>query len=296
MSPQKNLLAISFILCSVLFSYCQSSTTQFDPFLSQGKRSFPFMVFNPTDNSSGFKVSPITSNSTTGFNFETYDVMVNLKLNIFKKLYQNNNYQLAISGHIDNQFVFREENSSSLNGIRHTFLNADYFFYVHNDFVLNENNFLRVNFFHRSSHLGDDFLLLNNFDGDDGYWANDQSNYESIEVFYAFNTEKTGLYAGISYMVRTDSDRKNATLQQGGVFKNFRTNNNFLNRLFLGYDLRFLENNDYNLDINAGLGYAFKNNNSLRIEYYNGYLPYTRLEKDIKTSWLSLAFYYNLEL
>ena len=70
----------------------------------------------------------------------------------------------------------------------------------------------------------------------------------------------------------------------------------FLNRLFFGYDIRFLENNDYNLDFNGGIGYAFKNNNSLRLEYYNGYLPYSRLENEVKTSWISLAFYYNLEL
>jgi hypothetical protein len=223
---------------------------------------------------------------------------VNLKANIFKKIYSKDNYQLAISGHIDNQFVFRKEKSDTFNGVTHSLFNTDYFIYFHNDFVLGENNFLRINLYHRSSHLGDDFLLKNDYSRIENadYWSNDPANYETIEVLYAYNKKKIGLYAGASYIVRTDSDRKKTAFQTGGVFKNFETKSDFLNRIFIGYDLRFLENNDYNFDFNGGVGYAFKNNNSLRLEYYNGFLPYSRLENEVKTSWLSLAFYYNMEL
>ena len=294
----KNQFSIFFILFSVLIGFGQTNSTEFEPFLSQKNRSFPFLVFSPTDNSSAFKVSPLTAKNTSGFQFNSYKVLVNLKANVFKKIYSKNKYQLAISAHIDNQFVFREETSARFKGITHSLFNTDFFIYFHNDFVLNENNFLRVNLFHRSSHLGDDFLLKNEYTKitNPNYWANDPSNYETIEVLYAYNKEKIGLYAGVSYIVRTDSDRKKIAFQQGGVLKNFETESEFLNRLFFGYDIRFLENNDYNLDFNGGIGYAFKNNNSLRLEYYNGHLPYSRLEKEVKTSWLSLAFYYNLEL
>ena len=293
-------IQLSFLL--IIFCFCnsfgQSNSNPFEPFLSQKKRSFPFLVFSPTANSSAFKVSPITAKTAGGFQFNSYKVLVNLKANVFKKLYAKNNYQLAVSGHIDNQFVFREESSSRFNGITHSLFNTDYFIYLHNDFVLNENNFLRINLYHRSSHLGDDFLLKNEYTTitHPDYWANDPSNYETIEVLYAYNKEKLGLYGGISYIVRTDSDRKKLAFQTGAVFKNFESESKFWRRIFIGYDFRFLENNNFNADFNGGIGYAFKNNNSLRLEYYNGHLPYSRLERDVKTSWLSVAFYYNLEL
>ena len=294
----KNQLTLTTIIFSIFISFGQSKSNEFEPFTSQKKRSFPFLLFSPTDNSSAFKVSPLTAKNASGFQFNSYKVLVNLKANVFKKIYSKENYQLAISGQIDNQFVFREESSTRFNGITHSLFNTDFFIYFHNDFVLNENNFLRINLYHRSSHLGDDFLLKNDYTKitNPDYWANDPSNYEAMEVLYAFNKEKMGLYAGISYIVRTDSDRKRLAFQQGGVFKNFDSESDFLSRVFLGYDLRFLENNDFNFDFNGGIGYAFKNNNSLRLEYFNGYLPYSRLEKEVKTSWVSLAFYYNLEL
>ena len=291
-------LPFFFILFSFGMTFSQTKTNAFEPFLSQKKRSFPFLIFSPTDNSSAFKVSPITAKSAGGFQFNSYKVLVNLKANVFKKLYSKKNYQFAISGHIDNQFVFREESSARFSGVTHSLFNTDFFIYFHNDFVLNENNFLRINLYHRSSHLGDDFLLKNDYSrtANPDYWANDPSNFETLEVLYAFNKEKVALYGGISYIVRTDSDRKKLAFQTGGVFKNFDFENDFLNRIFLGYDVRFLENNNFNADFNGGIGYAFKNNNSLRLEYYNGHLPYSRLEKEVKTSWLSVAFYYNLEL
>ena len=294
----KSKLSLLLIIFCFFSSFGQTNSNEFEPFLSQKNRSFPFLLFSPTDNSSAFKVSPLTAKSASDFQFNSYKVLVNLKANVFKKIYSKDNYQLAISGHIDNQFVFREEKSDNFNGVTHSLFNTDYFIYFHNDFVLNENNFLRINLYHRSSHLGDDFLLKNDYTRTENsdYWSNDPANYETVEVLYAYNKEKIGLYAGASYIVRTDSDRKKLSFQTGGVFKNFETENEFLNRVFIGYDLRFLENNDYNLDFNGGIGYAFKNNNSLRLEYYNGYLPYSRLEKEVKTSWLSLAFYYNLEL
>ncbi|MFK8059740.1 MAG: DUF1207 domain-containing protein [Polaribacter sp.] len=294
----KNQLAIFFIIFSFVIAFSQTKKNEFEPFLSQEKRSFPFLLFSPTDNSSAFKVSPLTAKNASGFQFNSYKVLVNLKANVFKKIYANNTYQLAISGHIDNQFVFREEKTATFNGITHSLFNTDFFIYFHNDFVLNENNFLRINLYHRSSHLGDDFLLKNEYTKvtNPDYWSNDPSNYETVEALYAYNKEKIGFYTGISYIVRTDSNRKKLAFQTGLVLKNLEFENEFLSRFFLGYDVRFLENNSFNADFNGGIGYAFKNNNSLRLEYYNGHLPYSRLEKEVKTSWVSLAFYYNLEL
>lgn len=294
----KNQLLVIVLLFTTITSLSQTKTNEFEPFLSQKNRSFPFLLFSLTDNSSAFKASPITSKNVKGAAFNSYNVLVNLKANVFKKIYTKNNYQLAISGLIDNQFGFKEETSNRFNGITHSLLNTDYFIYLHNDFVLSENNFLRINLYHRSSHLGDDYLLKNDISRvtNPDYWAEDPANYESLEVLYAYNKKKIGLYAGVSYIIRTDSNRKKLSFQTGGVFKNFESESDFLKRVFIGYDIRFLENNNYNLDFNGGIGYAFKNNNSLRLEYYNGYLPYSRLENEVKTSWFSLAFYYNLEL
>ena len=298
MNFYKNL--ISFLLFLFCFSsnFGQNNNNKYEPFLSQKNRIFPFLLFSPTDNSSAFKVSPLTAKSAGGFQFNSYKVLVNLKANVFKKLYAKNNYQLAVSGHIDNQFVFREENSATFNGVTHSLFNTDYFIYLHNDFVLNKNNYLRINLYHRSSHLGDDFLLKNGYTTitNPDYWKVDSANYETIEVLYAYNQEKLGLYGGVSYIIRTNSNRKKLAFQTGGVFKNFESESEFLSRIFIGYDFRFLENNNFNADFNGGIGYAFKNNNSLRFEYYNGHLPYSRLENEVKTSWISLAFYYNLEL
>ena len=298
MNIYKNLLSFLLILFCFFSIFSQKNTNEFEPFLSLKKRSFPFLLFSPTDNSSAFKVSPIAAKTAGGFQFNSYKVLVNLKANVFKKLYAKKNYQLAVSGHIDNQFVFREEHSATFNGVTHSLFNTVYFIYLHNDFVLNENNYLRINLYHRSSHLGDDFLLKNGYTTitNPDYWKVDPANYETIEVLYAYNQEKLGLYGGVSYIVRTNSNRKKLAFQTGGVFKNFESESEFLSRIFIGYDFRFLENNNFNADFNGGIGYALKNNNSLRLEYYNGHLPYSRLENEVKTSWISLAFYYNLEL
>ncbi|WP_299048043.1 DUF1207 domain-containing protein [uncultured Polaribacter sp.] len=296
-TTKKTFLFYCFSVC-YFFCFAQKNNNIYEPFLSQKDRSFPFLVFSPTDNNSVFTIKPNLAKTASGFQFNSYKVLVNLKVNVFKKLYTKGNFQLAVSGLIDNQFVFREERSERFSGITHSLFNTDYFLYLHNDFVLNEHNFLRINLFHRSSHLGDDFLLKNEFTTitNPDYWANDPSNYETIEVLYAFNTKNIGVYTGVSYIIRTDSNRKKLTLQTGGVFKNFRSQSKFWQRVFIGYDVRFLENNNFNADFNGGIGYAFRNNNSLRLEYYNGHLPYSRLEREVKTSWVSLAYYYNLEL
>lgn len=296
-STKINLLFLSFFL-GLIFSFAQQKNNPFEPFLSKKDRSFPFLVFSPTDNNSAFTIKPNLAETASGFQYNSYRVLVNLKANVFKKLYSKGNFQLAVSGLIDNQFVFREESSARFNGVTHSLFNTDYFLYLHSDFVLNDNNFLRFNLYHRSSHLGDDFLLKNNITTitNPDYWAKDPSNYETLEVLYAFNSENIGLYGGISYIIRTNSNRKKLAFQTGGVFKNFNSGSAFWQRIFVGYDVRFLQNNNFNADFNGGIGYAFKNNNSLRLEYYNGFLPYSRLDGAIKTSWVSLAFYFNLEL
>lgn len=254
---------------------------------------FPVLSFDPFENFQFVSVSKLPKPSnTSGFAFSNYDYLIPFGLSFSANIIRKQNFQMIASSSIKVQFLFRNENSNLLNGIRKTHFNTDFFLRLHNIYEVSPHDKLRLTFFHRSTHLGDDYVILNNLPSTN-YWSADEGNYESIQLQYARTDKSTVVYGGVQYIVRGDTPREKIELQQGALISNF-IRGNAGSKIFMGYDLRLLENNDYFLDVLGGVGYKTGKRSHFRIEYFYGHIPFSRLERLIDTQWLALGFYINV--
>lgn len=159
--------------------------------------NFPTLVFSPTENYNYIAVNRVLSNpKMDGFSFDQYEYVVPFGVGLRKDILEKENYQLSIQGAINVQFIFRYEQSDILNGIRKTHFNTDFFVRLHNTFRINSTQKLRVTVFHRSTHLGDDYVVLNPFSSN-RYWSTDETNYEALQVQYAIQRTKLTAYGGV---------------------------------------------------------------------------------------------------
>jgi hypothetical protein len=134
---------------------------------------------------------------------------------------------------------------------------------------------LRIQLFHISSHLGDDYILRNQ-----NYEPNDKSvNYEQIDVIYLYNLKNAELYFGFGYVVTPNAFRKRLILE-AGIQSNISLNPKL--DLSVGSDLKLYEENNYSPDIHAGVGLTVKKKASPQISFlidlYSGHLPYSTLD------------------
>lgn len=252
---------------------------------------FPVLPFNPYENFHHVAFDIITTrNGQDRFDFGSYTHLVPFGMGIEKDIYRSSVYLLSASASINVQFLFRNEESQILNGIRKTHFNSDFFLRIHNTFRLSDKDKIRATLYHRSTHLGDDYILLNNV-GQRAYWTEDDSNYEALQLQYAREENKFVFYAGTQLILRPDTPRSRFEFHQGITLQNFGRDA-FVSRLFIGYDLRFLSNNDYNADLDVGFGYQMKWS-SIRINYFRGHIPFSRYERTITSSWIGLGIYVN---
>lgn len=253
---------------------------------------FPLLPFDPFENFQFVSFNRLPSADDNGFAFSNYDYLVPFGMSLQAKLITKNNYQLVGSASIKTQFLFRHENSALLNGIRKTHFNTDFFFRLHNVFHLSSSDHLRLTFFHRSTHLGDDYTILNRV-ASTNYWSMDEGNYESTQMQYAHTQRRWMLYGGIQYITRGDTPRERLEIQQGALLRNF-LKGAAGEKMFLGYDLRLLENNNYAADILYGIGYQVAKNSHIRVEYFRGHIPFSRQERLIDTWWIGIGYYLNV--
>jgi hypothetical protein len=138
----------------------------------------------------------------------------------------------------------------------------------------NGNNSIRLRLYHQSSHLGDEFLLLN-----PDHPTRINLSFEAVEFLYA--REWTGMrgYIGGEYMVRRDpSDLKPAMAHFGidgiGSRKFFTTG-----RFIAGVDFKSYEQHSWNIDTCVKFGLLFgppytgQRRFRLLAEWYRGYDP-----------------------
>jgi hypothetical protein len=254
---------------------------------------FPILPFNPYENFHYLAFNVLASPlSKDGFDFNDYQYLVPFGLGIEKDLLHRKGYLLSASASINVQFIFRNENSAVLDGIRKTHFNTDFLLRLHNTFLLSDSDKLRLTLFHRSTHLGDDFILLNGLDNTD-YWPSDESNYEALQVQYAKDKRQLMYYAGTQLVFRPGTPRKRLEFHHGLTISNFG-DHKLWSKLFLGYEIRLLENNQYNLDTDIGIGYLLGETSHVRINFYSGHLPFSRYERVIKNTWIGLGFYLNV--
>lgn len=218
---------------------------------------FPILHFNPYENFHFISFNKMkTPQLQDEFEFDDYEYLVPFGLGIQKDLYHKKNYLLSASTSINVQFIFRNEDSPVLQGIRKTLFNTDFFLRIHNTFRLTTTDKLRVTLYHRSTHLGDDYTLLNKINNVN-YWREDESNYEAIQVQYAKEKKSFLIYVGTQFGTRPNTPRKRIEFHQGTTLRNLFGNSS-LNKFFIGYDIKLLENNNYNIDTDIGIGYLLK--------------------------------------
>lgn len=256
--------------------------------------NFPEFVFSPTENYHSISYNSILDESREGhdgFSFNNYDYVVPFGLGLKRHFISKETFQLTGSVSVNTQFIFRNENSLIMQGVRNTHLNTDFYLRLHNTFLLTENHKIRATLFHRSSHLGDDYVLLNKVESN-GYWPTDETNYEALQVQYSYEKGGVLVYGGSILMLRA-TNRAPFEFQQGIVIKEF-LKGDILENFFIGYDLKLLENNNFNPSIDAGIGYKTGGVSHVRLNYFSGHIPFSRLESTTKSSWVGVGLYVNV--
>jgi hypothetical protein len=133
----------------------------------------------------------------------------------------------------------------------------------------------RLQLFHISSHLGDDYILRN----EDFSLNNKSVNYEQIDFTYLYGFKNSDLYIGLGQVITPNAFRKRF-MAQAGFQGSFPLQSQ--KDLSLGVDIKIYEENDFRPDFHAGTGITFKKRDryqlNLSIDFYYGSLPYSTLD------------------
>ncbi len=180
-------------------------------------------------------------------------------------------FDLALGAASYTQFEIMRFDQNTLRG---GLLNTDFKASGYLNISKNKQRF-RLQAFHISSHLGDDYILRNQ-----DYEPNDKSvNYEQIDFIYLYKLKKTDLYLGFGYVVTPNAFRKRIMLEFG-MQSNISLNPKL--DLSMGSDFKLYEENNYSPDIHAGIGITMKKNASPQLSFlldlFSGHLPYSTLD------------------
>ncbi len=148
--------------------------------------------------------------------------------------------------------------------------------------------------FHQSSHLGDEYLLGNDIN-------RINLSYESVSLSVSYDfTDWFRVYAGASYMFnREPSELKPRSTQYGIEFRSLRSFVNGLWKPLGGVDVKNWEENGWDSDISARVGFQLKNREKesrkihFMIEYFNGHSPNGQFYNEpLKYAGFGLHFYF----
>lgn len=175
-------------------------------------------------------------------------------------------------------------------------INADYFVgpYValrHGDF----STILRL--YHQSSHLGDEYILRDSFDGNQRV----NLSYEAVDLLLSYELPYGfRLYGGGAYLFDQEpADFKEWAAQYGFEFRSPKTWFGGAVRPVVAADFQHREENDWDLDLSLRAGFQFEDPGRfsqrllLMFEYYDGRSPNGQFYTDrIRYYGLGLHFYF----
>lgn len=143
----------------------------------------------------------------------------------------------------------------------------------------------RLQLFHVSSHLGDDYILRNN-----DFSPNDKSdNYEQVDVTYLYPLKNADLYAGLGYIITGNVFRERLMIQTG-TQASFALGKHV--DLRLGGDIKLYEENNFAPDTHFCSGVTIhadgRQQINISIDAFVGRLPYSTLNFG-RVSWLGLS-------
>jgi len=271
------------LFCSV-FSVKSNFDDDHKPWFSS-KKLFPTLVFNPMET----QVSGIIG-VTLPDDQLSYDLFCPVAIGFHKAIYSKGKYSLALNGLIHSQFGWREETLSAYSGYKRSLFNIDFIYGLDFTYRIKDDMFLRFSGAHRSTHLGDDYILLNEV-RPSGYWKNDPSNYEYADISLSHKYSIFTFYERIGFVTRLETVRKRLELQAGFQIDDLQKTH--WKWLVAGIDLRVLQATNFYPGINAGFGAKLGKKTKILATYYRGFVPYSRLDTTHKTSWLGLGLYFD---
>ncbi len=192
-----------------------------------------------------------------------------LKLKTFDILEYQKSIDFNLIGLVKSQFDVSEIDTRNNRG--GALINTD--FMIGAELVKNtKKGNIRLKYSHRSTHLGDEFLI------DNPFYLDNRLNlsYETIDVLAYRNMNQWGTYLGGSFIVRSEPSSLEKFQFQAGV--QFRGNQyRWFNPIF-GLDIKSWQASDWhpNVSFKAGVEYTgfFDRPLQLLFEYYDGKSPY----------------------
>ena len=172
-------------------------------------------------------------------------------------------------------------------------VNSDYIVGI--PFSYRARNFSAMSrLYHQSSHLGDEFLIVNRVE-------RVNLSYEAADVRLSYEvTDWLRLYGGGGYIVRGDpDDLKPWSTQMGVEFRSPKTFFDGALRPLAAVDVQYREQNDWNADVSARAGVQFEKlplfdrRIQLLLEYFNGYSPNGQFYRD-KIEYIGLGIHFYL--
>ena len=148
-----------------------------------------------------------------------------------------------------------------------------------------ENHKFRLQVFHVSSHLGDDYLIRNQV-----FVGNDKSvNYEQVDLIYLFSFARSDIYIGVGEVFSPNAYRKRFMLECG-----FQASIPLKPKLEVtfGSDVKLYDENDFNPNIHSAAGISLRQREHVQMNFsidsFYGSLPYSTLDFGI-VYWLGLS-------
>ena len=169
-------------------------------------------------------------------------------------------------------------------------LNSDYLAGLLLNIQHNEKNTTRIRMYHISTHNGDDYMIRNDIES----YTPNANNYEQLDVIHSYTHKKWRLYGGLGLNIRPETIRKRLCFELGFEFRQPLLKNM---DLFIGSDIKSMQQNGFTPGFKNAVGLALKNNSRRNLyfllEYYQGHLPYSQFEEQ-RYAWLGAGLYFTL--
>lgn len=153
------------------------------------------------------------------------------------------------------------------------------------------NHKFRLQLFHISSHLGDDYILRN-----EDYELNDKSvNYEQIDLTYLYSLNNAAIYAGLGSVISPNTFRERFMAEFG-----YQASYPVAPKLdfTFGSDIKLYDENDFIPNTHAAVGITLKQRDQYQLNFlidgYYGSMPYGTLDFG-QVYWfgISTSFYFD---
>jgi hypothetical protein len=208
-------------------------------------------------------------------------VNIGVKKNIFQLNFLENNISFSIGAASFTQFEIIKYDENNLRGglLNNDYKAAGFLTYA------NQKYKLRLQLFHISSHLGDDYMIRN-----EHFVRNDKKvNYEQADLIYLKELSYAEIYGGVGFVITPNAFRKRFMVQVGIQSK---TQTQKRISIVSGCDIKIYNENNFIPDIHASGGIGLMQNNQLQATFlldgYFGHMPYSTL-KFGKVMWLGLS-------